>query len=134
MGSQLSLLSQIAPTSEVWWTGRPDRSGLAVYTHVIRGPNDPERSPRSARRGQTLRWRGLDDASPEAWADAIVLHLEDGMPRTFNRLMVELFDVPSSVAFETNADRGLWLAVEAERLEYTPSAPVYFRVRRDSSG
>lgn len=110
-----------------WWRGLPCRDETACFTHLIWGPDDPERSPREARKGASLRWKTMNDATPAQWADAIVAHLEDGVPRTFNRLMVELFDVTSTVAFDENPDAGLWLAVEAGRLEYTPTAPVYFR-------
>ena len=127
-GGQLALFAEPEPIGDVWARGLPCREGAAVYVHLVRGPADPERSPREARRGQSLRWKRLDDAFPAEWADAIVAHLADGVPRTFNRVMVELFDTTADVAFESHADAGLWRAVEDGRLEYTPSAPVYFRV------
>lgn len=106
-----------------FFTGLPERAGMATYVHIIRADDDPERGPRN---GQTLRWRRIADHSPAAWRDRIVQHLSDGIPRTFNRIMVELADFTADVAAGTNADRGLWLGVEQKRLALTLEAPVLF--------
>lgn len=94
------------------------------YLHLIRAKGDPERSPRGP--GRALLWRNLDTRTPEAWAERIAAHLNDGVPRTFNRIMVELSDFTADVAFGTTADEGLWLAVERGHLALTHEAPVLF--------
>ena len=49
-----------------------DRSGLAVFAHIIRGPEDPERSPREARKGQETAWRKSTAASTRPdWVERI---------------------------------------------------------------
>lgn len=103
----------------------PDRSDMSRYVHLIRDKSDPER----AQRGPIptpFAWRRINDAPPEQWADAIVAHLTDGMPRTFNRIALELTTMTADVAFDTTLDKGLWLAVGAGRLLLTLEAPIFF--------
>ncbi|HEX5659934.1 MAG TPA: hypothetical protein VFX59_22215 [Polyangiales bacterium] len=113
-----------------FYTGLPERAGMATYVHIIRGDDDPERGPRN---GQTLRWRRIADHPPAAWLDRIVQHLSDGVPRTFNRIMVELADFTADVAAGTHADKGLWLGVAQKRLALTLEAPILFTAIDDEA-
>lgn len=121
------------PTDDAWsyYTGLPDRSGLARYTVLIRAPGDPERRPREARQAAmgkeaaAVEWRAWRAASAEEWRARIVAHLADGNPRTFNRIAVELVDATADVVGDT-AQAGLWLAVERGEVWWTSDAPVHF--------
>lgn len=122
-------IHEARPEPIVWWQHLPNRNGLASYVHLIRSPLDPKRSPRRARRGQETRWRDLGRIAPEEWADRICALLADGRLRTFNAIAVELADVTANVVAGKSMDRGLWMAVEDGRLEYTEYAPVLWRLR-----
>lgn len=121
------------PTPETEWTSGPvDRSGMFVYLHIVRGSDDPARRQRATERadagGDSQVWRKLfRKATTEQWRKAICDHLADGVPRTFNRIMVELADMTADVAFDKAPDRALWELVEAGTLEHTLEAPIYFR-------
>lgn len=117
--------------THTWLTGgHVDRSGMAKYTHLIRHPDDPERSPRSSRRGQHSKWRAdMRKGSEPIWSEAILVLLSDGVPRTFNRMMVELADYTADVAAGKAPDRALWALVEAGDVEHTQVAPILFRRR-----
>lgn len=115
-----------------WELGLPDRSGAAAYAHIVRGPFDPQRSPRPGRRGG----RGADAwkakvADPAAWRERIVGLLLDGTPRTFNAICVELADVTADVAFREAPDQALWELVEWRLLQWSARSPVRFRVNPD---
>lgn len=116
-----------------WQTGPVDRSGASVYAHLVRAKDDPERSPRAA--------MGTDGSDPKStwlrrlkkdparvWADRIAAHLADGVPRTFNRIAVELLDKTADTVFDSPFDHGLWLLVGEGRLAYTDETPVLFRL------
>ncbi len=111
--------------------GLPDISGLARYTVLIRAPGDPERRPRENRqaamghRAAAVEWRAWHKASAEEWRARIVAHLADGMPRTLNRIAVELVDATADVVGEA-ALAGLWLAVERGEIWWTADAPIHF--------
>jgi len=109
----------------------PVNIAASPYVHLIRAKDDPERSPRGP--GRALLWRNLDKHTPEAWADRIVTHLSDGVPRTFNRIMVELSDFTADVAFGTAADEGLWIAVSSHQLALTHDAPILFTMAASGS-
>ena len=118
--------------------GLPDRSGMAQYIVLIRGPGDPERRSREDRRradaaGATTSWRKLVKLSASEWAARIVAHLGDGVPRTFNRIMVELADVTADVVAGKSPEKGLWLAVKDGLIAWTAAAPVYF-IAEECSG
>jgi hypothetical protein len=111
-----------------------DRSGIAKYTHIIRAPDDPERSDiralPEALRDRTARWRReLKSSRVDAWRWAIWQLLSDGQPRTFNRIGVELLDKTADVLLELPPDRALWSLVADKRVEHTTSAPILFRAR-----
>ena len=116
------------------WTCEPvDRSGSSQYLHVIRADNDPKRSKRPK--------GGYSDKTPHHTFNkmdvrdlelAIFEHLSDGVPRTFNRICVELWDKNANTLLLTKADKALWGLVEGAVLEHTIEVPVLFRVRKQS--
>lgn len=119
------------PGSSGWLSGvLPDRSGFARYVHLIRAPTDPERSPRppggrpDRAPHRTLRLR----VNVSAATGMILELLQDGTPRTFNRIGVELLDQTADMLLDGPLDRALWVLVEAGRLEYTLEAPIHFRL------
>lgn len=111
-----------------WFTGPIERLDMHRYVHLIRDPNDPERSPRENRRGQELKWNTkAGQGQVEAWKEAILDHLADGEPRTFNCMMVGIADVTADVVFERPPDQALWELVASYQLEHTNEAPILFR-------
>lgn len=121
------------------WTCAPvDRRGPSAYVHLIRAPGDPERRARAKSLGgpgnndkaSEGHWSKLPPA--EECAEAITALLADDVPRTFNRIAVELWDKTADVAFGQGPDHGLWLLVERGDVEHTLTAPVLFRRRRCS--
>lgn len=143
--SQLDLFTAPTEPAELQWydaetwsyfTGLPDRSGPAQYTVLIRAPWDPERRPREVRQAEmgkeaaAVAWQAWRKAPPEEWRARIVAHLADGVPRTFNRIAVELVDASADVVGDT-AEAGLWLAVERGEIWWTNEAPIHF-VHRDA--
>lgn len=111
----------------------PDRSGINAFVIVIRDSMDPERQPRavSAQYGRVwLKWkRRLRETTVEVIAEEIMSHLSDGQVRTFNRISVEMLDKTADITFGTKFEDALWLLVLQKRVEYTPQAPVLFRIR-----
>jgi hypothetical protein len=107
-----------------------DRSGAAAYVHLIRALDDPERPSRPARE---LR----RDVSPhltlrrtttvEQWRTRLVELLGDGVPRTFNRIGIELCGLTADILFSTPADPALWSLVDDGAIEMTLEAPILFR-------
>jgi len=121
----------IEPLPE-WLTGedvKADRAGLAAYTHLIRSADDPERQPREARRGKETAWRrDFKISTRAAWRDRIIAHLADGVPRTLNRIAVELADANASTVFGKAPDLALWDLVYAGKVEHSTNAPILFRI------
>jgi hypothetical protein len=110
--------------------GLPDRSGLRAYLHLIRAPLAIEPDVETMARGKTSRSLGGENdvakksGSPERWASAIVALLEDGRPRTFNAICLQLVGTTADVLFDAPIDRGLWLACERGDLAWTPRTPI----------
>jgi hypothetical protein len=133
MREQLEMFAGDAPgDGRVYTDELVNRSGPARYVHLIRFASDPQRS-RAAKR-DPFAWRKLDEQSPEEWAARIVAHLGDGQARTFNRIMVELTNFTADVAFDSNADSGLWRAVERTLVVHTLEAPIFFRLAARAAG
>jgi hypothetical protein len=120
----------VAAESE-WTIGPVDRSGVYAYLHLIRSADDPQRRPRPPG-GQKDRQPHLtiDKTSPATWAARLQELLGDGMPRTFNRIGVELLDKTADVIFGTSLDDALWALVDQGVIEHTWVAPVLFRLRQ----
>ena len=112
-----------------WFCGAFKRTGAMKYTHMIRGPYDPERSSREARKGQTLAWRDkIKATSAKEWEAKLLEYLADGEPRTVNRMAVELLDQTADVCAPPLVD-ALWALHAACKIECTNQAPIYFRVK-----
>lgn len=122
--------------AETWTyeTGLPERSGIAAYVHLIRGPHDGQRESREARQerlgveGAARQWVTLTRGDVQAWKVAIERLLGDGEPRTFNRIVLELTDgsMTADTAFGKDPDSALWALVEAGVIWWTPEAPIHF--------
>jgi len=115
------------------WTCQPvGKDGVAQYLHLVWGEGDPERKPRP-KGGQKDRTphHTFNKMSDEDLQTAIVEHLRDDIPRTFNRICVELWDKNASILFKTKADQALWDLVEEGILEHTFEVPVLFRLREE---
>jgi hypothetical protein len=106
-----------------------DRSGINRYIHIVRGPDDPTRSPRPK--------GGLKDRAPhrtfkkmpvDKAKELLLSLLSDGRPRTFNAMTIELFDLGADTLMGSPVDRALWKLVADERLEHTMTRPVLFRL------
>lgn len=122
-------MSDPTPT---WVTGTyARRSGAACYVHLIRAPDDPERRPRPAGGlAERAPHRRLAKTPAAQWEPVLLAALEDGVPRTFNRLGVELFDLTADVLCTTPVDTALWSLVAQGLLEHTLRAPILFRLRK----
>jgi hypothetical protein len=110
-----------------------DRSGMSVYTHLIRAKDDPTSTPNAQRaeRDYLARWQKAlkkDDIVP--WMRRILDTLRERGPMTFQRLCVELVNRDADGCFETALDRALWKLVEYEEVQHTPGIPVLFRITR----
>jgi len=108
---------------------RVDRSGIAQYVHLVRGPDDPERSPRPVG-GQADRapHRTISARPVAACCEDILRLLSDGRARTFNAIGVELLDLTSVILFESPYEEALWELVGRQELEHTLDVPILFRV------
>jgi len=113
----------------LWSTGRkPFKSGLEIYTHVIRAEDDPEEKPRGKDGRTTTSWKELKKIPVWKWTSLIASHLADEVPRTFNRICVELTGYTADVCFQENPDTALWQLVEEEVIEHSLEAPILFRI------
>ena len=131
-GDQLALSLAVAPApASTWWRGLPDLSGAAQYVVLIRSEADPERSPR-AKGSDKAPHITIGKVPAKTWAGRIATLLADGEPRTFNRIAVELVDKTADVVTDTTFEAGLWKLVERGTVEYTPTAPVLFRLVADA--
>jgi hypothetical protein len=103
---------------------------MVRYVVLIRSPDDPERASR-AKNADPNEWRWKVNAgTTEEWARRIIQHLADGVPRTFNRIMVEIAGITADIAFQKAPEHGLWLAVERGYLGWTDKAPIFFKLIR----
>lgn len=110
-----------------------DRSGMAVFVHLIRAPGDPDESIKRGRKNghDPVGWkktRKVNDV--EQWMELMLVHMHDGKRRTFNKLMVELTGRTADFWFETEADKALWRLVEEGLLHHTMKAPIFFWATR----
>lgn len=113
---------------------RVDRSGAGRYIHLIRGPDDPARSPRpKGGRADRAPHRTLSKLSVDDCAADIMRLLADGRPRTFNAIAVELRDHTADTFHRSPFERALWRLAEAGDLEHTLDAPILFRRPSDAS-
>lgn len=100
------------------------------YVHLIRSGGDPDTERHRIRHGlRNYRERdvyAIECTSEIEWAGRILDLLADGVPRTFNRIAVELADVGSATAFGTNIDQALWALVDCGTIQHTYAAPIFF--------
>lgn len=122
------------------------------YWHIVRGPDDPERSPREERRGQETAWKRklTGPLAAERWADLFMRVLGDGcykdrLELTFNAMCVIAGDINSATAQDPQ-EEALWALVLRGMIEmawpdpatYDNEAwrpyPMYFRVTEAGKG
>ena len=93
------------------------------FNVICRAPGDPERS--GAGKGQGRGWaerfgfqgaQALKQTQAARWAEIIREQLQDGEPRTFHRLAVELLDISGDVAMDSPFEVGLDLLFDAGEL------------------
>ncbi len=129
MQQQLSLFA--ADLEDLRWSqpGQlPDRSGMYVYTHLIRGDDDPRRSPRPpGGRKDRAPHQTLGKTQPSHWYSKIEDLLRDEGPLTFNAISVLMLDLTADVTFMTPVDKALWNLVRDRRLVFSLSSPIRFR-------
>jgi hypothetical protein len=107
---------------------RVDRSGIARYLHLIRDPNDPDRSPRPVGgRADRAPHRTLAKLSVDAAGEEMLRLLADGRPRTFNAIGVELLDHTADTLHGSPYEKALWELTARGALEHTLDVPVLFR-------
>ena len=117
-----------------WTCGSVNRKGVAKYIHLIRGPYDPEKSPR-VKVGEpgsdpTAEWRRkLKTSSAKDWEPIVLELLADGCPRTLNEIGITLLDRTADNLRALPPDEALWNLVERCELEHTMEAPIYFRTK-----
>jgi hypothetical protein len=124
--SQLALAFDPTPAIQpdtVFYLGLPDRSGIAAYTHLIRGPLDPEETKARGGGKRAAGWEKRIGAA-EDWVEQIVALAK--RPITFNAICVALTGATSDVLFGSAIDEALWLAVEREQLAWSDEAPIHF--------
>lgn len=101
---------------------------MAAYVVLIRAPEDPERGGRNLGPER-------DDVAPhltqrktpaDEWSPRILESLADGVPRTFNRICVEMLNQTADVACDGPLEEALWMLVGTGRLAHTMQAPIYF--------
>lgn len=107
--------------------------GPQKYVIAVRADDDPERETRAqahARVGveRTTEWKKHAKKPASFWADRICEHLADGVPRTFNRICLELTLKTADVLFCKSPHEGLALAIADGRLACTLHAPVYIKL------
>lgn len=129
-------MTQLAlPTMEEapsWWRTVPDRTGLAAHTVLIRAEDDPDETIERGAGADSAAWKDVRKVSADEWLTRIAMTLADGVPRTFNRLAVELTGRTADVFLGEPIEDALWLGVESGVLEYCPVAPIRFRLRADA--
>ncbi len=135
--SQLEPLAAAPPdlSADRPWTyhfGMPDRSGTSVYTHLIQAPRfDPKPTMKhGSKERDPLHWKKANK-DPEHFAKLIDALFDDGKPRTFNGISIELTGTEASVWLHSALDEGLWLLVARERLAWANEEEAVFFLRAD---
>lgn len=107
-----------------------DRSGIARYTVLFRGPEDPDRAPRWSERDEDERGeRPLDDArrrtktSRAAARAALYADIEKHSGTTYNAACVRCFGTTADVTHES-VERALWSLVADGSIVHTMEAPI----------
>lgn len=74
-----------------------------------------------------LNWKDLNRRGLVSWKEAIWRILEDGDPRTFNHIMVEVCDRTADFCAGRAPETALWDLVYAKLIEHTTGSPLFFR-------
>lgn len=116
-----------------WFTKcRPVITETNKYTIMHRHPDDPERRPRpkGGQKDKTphLTFRKMSESQV---AKALLRHLADGVPRTLNRIGVEIWDKTADILMGTIVEDVLWALCEDGSLAFTMKAPILFKERVD---
>lgn len=95
---------------------------------MIRAEGDPERRPRPEG-GQEDRFPHHTFANMEVseLKKVIAVHLHDGIPRTLNRIGVELWDKTGDITGGTKVEEALWELCLQGALQFSTEAPILFR-------
>lgn len=119
-----------------WWKDRGCEHPINGFTHIVRSPADPQQETREQRRaklgkGASTQWKKLSGGRVKEWEARILEVLADGVPRTFNAIVLEATGGThtADVASDKDPDKALWSLVESGRVEHTDEAPVLFRPR-----
>lgn len=120
------------PEREKWLTGGVQFEGLQKYTHIIRGPDDPERGPRV--RGQETAWKKKLSGDPEPWKKVLYDTLKKKGPMTFNKLALLTSGYTADIAAGKAPDKALWELVGEGKVKFTNDAPVIFKAVVKSFG
>jgi len=106
------------------------------YTHLIRARSDPdERVKRGKAAGYDPQgWRKLSKQPISRHEKRILKLLDDGKPRTFNRIGVEIWGRTADMLAATTINDALWNLVEKDQVEHDLVAPILFRARRPKKG
>jgi hypothetical protein len=125
-----------------WWSaadGPPHAwQHAGRYTHLIRAPGDPDRSPRPEKgtggRADKRADKTLARSKSVAQLERdLVGHFAAHPATTFHHAAVTLWDLESTLA-PSRCEDALWLLVAAHRLEHTAEAPIRFRLRNQHEG
>lgn len=106
--------------------------GPARFLHLVRAPEDAERTSRTSRKGKEKAWRTDLRAPVSTWRERILEVLADDQPRTFNAIVLAATDreYTADVAMGSPAETALWALVADYRLAHTVSKPIRFAIPR----
>ncbi len=110
-----------------WSCGPVEFRGMTRFTAAIQGPDDPERSDRSERKGKTTAWKEVRKLPVEGFVTKVRALLADGKPRTLNHIAIVLLDEDGSMHLQGPLHKALWKLVADCELEFNDVAPIYFR-------
>jgi hypothetical protein len=128
---------ELAPPEWTYFFGAPKRPGILKYTHLIRSDLDPDetlgrgfgrdidRKPNGKPVGRKPgHWK--NPGSVAEFVKKIRKLMEDGRPRTFNAICVELTGTTADVWFEKEPDQALWQLVKDEELGFAQEMGAIF--------
>jgi hypothetical protein len=120
-----------------WDTGYPVPSERRKgYVHLMRSKHDPEmKQQRGMEAGyDPVGWKKLSKVPVTEHEKKILKLLQDGEPRTFNRISVEIYDRTADIVFQKGVDDALWNLVERGQVEHDLTAPILFRATKPTRG
>lgn len=135
IGPEQLELFESPPLTMSYYRGLPDRSGIRKYLHLVRWWGDPKETmargslkidDEGSQTGRDSRHWMKNKTSVAEYRDWIVKLLEDGEPRTFNSICVELTGTTADVWFEKAPDEALWSLVEDELVVWASAVSCTF--------